>query len=74
MIDWQAFISVAITTLVASMLVVTLYSAGVRLYAVSADKQSPRPGTARSAAYACFVVCGAAVLFGIYLIIPFFHH
>jgi hypothetical protein len=24
-------------------------------------------------AYACFVLCGAAVLYGLYLIIPFFH-
>ncbi|WP_166981465.1 peptidase [Paramicrobacterium fandaimingii] len=28
---------------------------------------------ARSAAYACFVGCAAAVLYGIYLIVPLFH-
>jgi len=27
----------------------------------------------RAAAVACFVVCGAAVLYGIYLIVPQFH-
>jgi hypothetical protein len=28
---------------------------------------------ALTAAYACFVICGACVLFGIYLIVPQFH-
>ncbi|MCW4458301.1 peptidase [Microbacterium sp. MPKO10] len=28
---------------------------------------------ARIGAYACFVVCGGAVVYGIYLIIPLFH-
>ncbi|MFF1574043.1 peptidase [Leifsonia sp. NPDC058292] len=29
---------------------------------------------ALTGAYACFVLCGLAVLYGLYLIIPFFHH
>ena len=28
---------------------------------------------ARIGAYACFVLCGIGVLYGIYLIVPFFH-
>jgi len=30
-------------------------------------------GLALAGAYACFVLCGIAVLYGLYLIIPFFH-
>lgn len=29
---------------------------------------------ALTGAYVCFVLCGCAVLYGLYLIIPFFHH
>ncbi|MGN6427509.1 peptidase [uncultured Leifsonia sp.] len=29
---------------------------------------------ALTGAYACFVLCGIAVLYGLYLIIPYFHH
>jgi hypothetical protein len=29
--------------------------------------------TALAGAYVCFVLCGLAVLYGLYLIIPFFH-
>lgn len=29
---------------------------------------------ALAGAYACFTVCGLAVLYGLYLIIPYFHH
>ena len=32
-----------------------------------------RPRWASVAAIACFVLCSGAVLFGIYLIVPFFH-
>ena len=46
--------------------------------AEKARKKSPlTPGQKRAAlagAYACFVLCGLAVLYGLYLIIPFFHH
>ncbi|WP_295125389.1 peptidase [uncultured Leifsonia sp.] len=29
---------------------------------------------ALAGAYACFVLCGLGVLYGLYLIIPYFHH
>ncbi|WP_431280159.1 peptidase [Leifsonia poae] len=45
--------------------------------AKKARKRNPlTDGQKRAAltgAYACFTVCGAAVLYGLYLIIPFFH-
>jgi len=69
-IDWVAFLSVAGAALVASVVVVGFYSVGLRLL----DASTAAVGAARkTAAVACFVVCAAAVLFGIYLIVPAFH-
>ena len=45
--------------------------------AEKAQRKNPlsagRKRAALAGAYACFVVCALAVLFGLYLIIPFFH-
>ncbi|QNE34734.1 peptidase [Leifsonia shinshuensis] len=45
--------------------------------AEKARRKSPlsegRKRAALAAAYACFVLCGVAVLYGLYLIIPYFH-
>ena len=71
MIDWIAFLSVAGAALLASVIVVGFYSLGLRMLYTDADV--PARGIRRSAAIACFVVCAAAVLFGIYLIVPAFH-
>jgi hypothetical protein len=42
-----------------------------------AAKKNPltagQKGAALIGAYACFTLCGAAVLYGIYLIVPYFH-
>ncbi|MFZ4895954.1 peptidase [Plantibacter sp. Mn2098] len=109
MIDWGAFLIVAVTSLVAATAVVSLYSFGLRLLttagrvpvvtpaeftdaitvitpeeaeraakrAAKAARKNPLTDSqkllARYGAYACFVLCGAAVLFGIYLIVPLFH-
>ena len=69
---WLELLTVAGTTLISAALVVTLYSLGVRFTAIAADAQQPSPGIKRSVAYVCFGLCGAAVLFGLYLIIPYF--
>ncbi|NUP58074.1 MAG: hypothetical protein HOQ04_07675 [Pseudarthrobacter sp.] len=69
---WLELLTVAGATLVAAATVVTLYSLGVRLTAIAGDTGQPSPGTKRSLAYACFGLCGLAVLFGLYLIIPYF--
>ena len=77
-INWVAYLIVAGVTLLATLVVVGLYSTGVRLYAVASDR-NPGPGAknrlalVKAGAYACFAVCGAAVLFGVYLIIPALH-
>ncbi|AUI52408.1 hypothetical protein [Arthrobacter crystallopoietes] len=72
-IDWFAFVIVAVATLVASMVVVGSYGLGVRLLAVATDAVPARQAAVRLGAYACFAVCVAAVLYGIYLIVPAFH-
>ncbi|KQQ85183.1 hypothetical protein OVA06_09115 [Pseudarthrobacter sp. SL88] len=69
---WLELLTVAGATLIAASTVVTLYALGVRLTAIAADAQQPSPGLKRSLAYLCFGLCGAAVLFGLYLIIPYF--
>jgi hypothetical protein len=66
MIDWAAFVVVFVATIVAASLVVTLYSLGLRLV----DRST---GVKRFSGVACFVVCALVVLYGVYLIIPFFH-
>lgn len=77
-INWLAYLVVALVTLVSALVVVGLYSTGVRLYAVACDPQ-PGPaargrlGLVKFGAYACFTVCTACVLFGIYLIVPALH-
>ncbi|MFD1212996.1 hypothetical protein ACFQ36_13205 [Arthrobacter sp. GCM10027362] len=71
--NWLAFVVVAIATLVSALVVVGSYGLGVRLLAVAADAAPSRQPLVRSSAYACFGVCGAAVLYGIYLIVPVFH-
>lgn len=69
MIDWAAFVSVAVASLVAACLLVALYAVGVRLVTGA----GPVPRVRRAAGITCFVMCGALVLFGIYLIVPALH-
>jgi hypothetical protein len=68
---WLELVTVAGATLIAAVTVVTLYSLGVRLTAIAADSQAS-PGIKKAFAYVCFGLCGLAVLFGLYLIIPYF--
>ncbi|CEA08024.1 hypothetical protein BN1051_01359 [Arthrobacter saudimassiliensis] len=77
-IDWLSFLIVAVATLLASLTVVGLFSLGVRLSAVATDPEDPATpqrtlALARAGSYACFAVSGAAVLAGIYLIVPALH-
>ncbi|WP_211879992.1 hypothetical protein [Pseudarthrobacter albicanus] len=69
---WLEVVTVAGATLVAAVTVVVLYSLGVRLTAIAGDVRESNPAWVRPLAYACFGLCGAAVLFGLYLIIPYF--
>ncbi|MDJ0320249.1 hypothetical protein [Pseudarthrobacter sp. PS3-L1] len=69
---WLELVTVAGATLVSALVVVTLYSLGVRLTAIAGDTTAARPRSVKYLAFACFGLCGLAVLFGLYLIIPYF--
>lgn len=90
MIDWAAFGIVAVVSLVAAALVVTMYALGIKLLSEPAPNTTQadptdrdeemddvtmhgRPAWATILASLCFVVCGVAVLYGIYLIVPALH-
>ena len=70
MIDWAAFASVAAASLVSALTVVAFYSIALRLLP---DAGAANFTARRVGAIACFVVCGLAVAFGVYLIVPAFH-
>lgn len=86
-IDWLSFLIVFVASIVAACLVVVLFSTAIRLFATphpgavggSArdeemdDVEGPtRPAAATAGGVLLFVLSGLAVLFGLYLIIPFF--
>ncbi|TAJ49702.1 MAG: hypothetical protein EPO52_01740 [Herbiconiux sp.] len=77
MIDWGAFIVVALASLLATAVVVSLYSFGLRFrFLTKPDAQTgrqSRPAYATVLSSICFALSALAVLFGIYLIVPFFH-
>jgi len=86
-VDWSSIALVCITTLVATVVIVTFYSLGLRLLAVGSPNDDVagadgggasamhehRPLIATVGAVACIAVGVAAVLYGIYLVIPLFH-
>jgi hypothetical protein len=75
-IDWGSFVLVAVVSLVAACLLVAFASVGFRLYdhgkreRAGAERGGGRWATA--GAVLSFAVCAAAVLFGVYLIVPAF--
>lgn len=108
-IEWDAFVIVAGAALASTIIVVTLYSLGIRLLTTGgriplvepaeftgaitvmsskrAAKLAKRARKAAAAnplsdaqkaaavlgAYLCFTLCGGAVLYGVYLIVPALH-
>jgi len=79
-IDWASLGLVAITTIVAAVAIVGIFSLGVTALTSGGDRESggttranPPSGIARTAGYACIGVSGLLVLYGLYLIIPQFH-
>ncbi|MFF8185634.1 hypothetical protein ACF044_00025 [Microbacterium sp. NPDC016588] len=91
-VDWGSIGLVFVVGLVATLLIVGLYTAGIRFLAVGAPdirvgadgdpegrdavtaaRVAPRPAAATIGGYACFAGFAAAVLVGVYLVIPAFH-
>ena len=82
MINWSSLILVAAVAIGASVGLVTVFSLGMRLLTNARNiqehtkkKQAAQPGEVlnRVAAYLMFTICASAVLYGIYLIVPYFH-
>jgi hypothetical protein len=79
-IDWASLVLVAITTVVAAIAIVGIFSLGVAALTSGGERESggslvqnpPSPG-AKFAGYACVGISGLLVLYGLYLIIPQFH-
>jgi hypothetical protein len=67
MIDWVSFLGVLVASIVAACSVVALFSVGLRFAGPETQKKGRWIGVA------CFVLCGAVIAWGVYLIIPFFH-
>jgi hypothetical protein len=65
-IAWLSFVQVAVASLVAACLLVTLFSLALRVG--DGDRPWRRP-----TAVALFVLCGAVAVLGIFLIVPALH-
>jgi len=79
-IDWASLGLVAITTVIAAVAIVGIFSIGVAALTSGGGQQSggtvaanpPKP-IAKLAGYLCVGISGLLVLYGLYLIIPQFH-
>ena len=86
-VDWGSIVLVFVVGLIATVVVVSAYSFGIRLLAIgspddtesvsggraSIAKSGRRPTIASAGGYACIGIGVIGVLFGIYLVIPQFH-
>lgn len=73
-IDWLALLRVAGVTFVGALFVIGVVASAATLMASSATRRQHgvSPGLRPVAAAALFGVAGVAVLFGLYLIVPYF--
>jgi hypothetical protein len=88
-IDWLALVVVALVSILAAAVTVTLIATGIKLLAVppagsaavtpARDDETDdvaaasRPAMATVGGIVCFTLGSLVVLFGVWLIIPFFH-
>lgn len=82
MINWNSLILVASVAIGSSIGLVAVFSFGMRLLTNAQNIQSqtkkaqgvkPAEVYNRIGAYLMFTICGSAVLYGIYLVVPYFH-
>ncbi|GAA1863002.1 hypothetical protein [Brevibacterium marinum] len=75
MIEWSAFLIVAIATWVSAVVVIMLFSAAVRMRAVHVDlvAAGQHKPLLKVGYWAVFGICGVVVLIGVYLIVPALH-
>lgn len=72
MIDWGAFFVVTVATIIGAGSIVLFFALGVRLKAASEDPGRRNSWTLVAASRVCYALSGLAVLFGVYLIVPYF--
>ncbi len=79
-IDWASLVLVAITTVIAAVAIVGIFSLGVTALTSGGEHESggamiqtQAHPLARIAGYACVGISALLVLYGLYLIIPQFH-
>lgn len=74
-IDWASLGLVAITTVVAAISIVGIFSIGVAALTSAQTRTAAGRGVGltKVAGYACLGAAGLIALYGIYLIIPIFH-
>jgi len=86
-VDWGSFVVVLLVALAATVVIVCFYALALRLLSLGApldgsDERSMAPAAAATfhrpplatvAAVVCIAICVAAVLYGIWLVIPQFH-
>lgn len=73
MIDWLAFLTVLVASVVSACAVVALFAAGLRLVSNDGSSGQSPSRWRRSVGVTFFVLCGSAILYGVYLIIPALH-
>lgn len=82
-VDWSSIAEVCIVTLVATVAIVTVFSVGLRLLSIGSPDDggeiaghgtlAARPAAATLGGYVCVGIGAAAVLYGVYLVVPLFH-
>ena len=74
-VDWRALLNVTVVTLVVAVAAVAVVSAAAYCLDTAHERElQGRPVPAlRIAGFALFVVVGMGVLFGLWLMIPYFH-
>jgi hypothetical protein len=86
-IDWFSFLVVFAAAIISAVVVVALFATAIRLFATPHrgappgaardeemdDVEGSRPTGATVGGIVLFVLSGLAVLFGLYLIVPFLH-
>jgi hypothetical protein len=75
-IDWSALGQVAVASLVFGVGLVVLFAFGITAWsrrAIVIEEKKGSAGVDTAVACLCFAACVAAILYGLYLIIPQFH-
>jgi hypothetical protein len=73
-INWGSFIVVAVATILGAGSIVLFFSLAIRLGSEARDPERERiRALLRTGSGVSYALAGAAVLYGVYLVIPYFH-